>query len=88
MAVAYKKWGNPEEIEKGGVRGLMALYVKFHDEAKKDPALDDEARNAFTRMENGDEEVLSLWRKFVSQKDVISRDLSMDFTVSERVNIH
>ena len=65
MAVAYKKWGNPEEVEKGGVRGLMALYVKFHDEAKMDPSLDDEARNAFTRMENGDEEVLALWRKFV-----------------------
>lgn len=65
MAVAYKKWGDPVEIEKGGVRGLMALYVKFHDEAKKDPSLDDEARNAFTRMENGDEEVLELWRKFV-----------------------
>lgn len=65
MAVAYQKWGNPEEVENGGVRGLMALYVKFHEEAKKDPSLDDEARATFTRMENNDEEVLSLWRKFV-----------------------
>lgn len=65
MAVAYQKWGNPETVESEGVRGLMALYVKFHEEAKKDPALDEEARACFTRMENGDEEVLALWRRFV-----------------------
>lgn len=65
MAVAYQKWGNKEEIEAKGVRGLMALYVRFHEEAKKDPSLDDEARAAFASMENGNEEILSLWRWFV-----------------------
>ena len=65
MAVAYQKWGNKEEIEAKGVRGLMALYVRFHEEAKNDPSLDDEARAAFASMENGNEEILSLWRWFV-----------------------
>ncbi len=65
MAVAYQKWGDPETVDAKGVRGLMALYVRFHEEAKKDPALDDEAREAFTRMENGDEEILGLWQRFV-----------------------
>ena len=65
MAVAYQKWGDEQTVDAKGVRGLMQLYVKFHEEAEKDPALDDEARAAFTRMENGDEEILALWQRFV-----------------------
>jgi RNA polymerase sigma factor (sigma-70 family) len=56
MVVAYRKWGNPEEVEQKGVRGLLELYVKFHEEAEKDPELDEIARATFTSMEQGDEE--------------------------------
>ena len=65
MVVAYRKWGNPEEVEQKGVRGLLELYVKFHEEAEKDPQLDEEARATFTSMEQGDEEALALWKLFV-----------------------
>ena len=65
MVVAYRKWGNPEEVETKGVRGLLELYVKFHEEAEKDPQLDEEARATFTLMEQGDEEALALWKLFV-----------------------
>lgn len=65
MVVAYRKWGNPEEVEKKGVRGLLELYVKFHEEAKKDPQLDEEARATFMAMEQGDEEALALHKMFV-----------------------
>lgn len=65
MVVAYRKWGNPEEVEQKGVRGLLELYVKFHEEAEKDPELDEIARATFTSMEQGDEEALALWKLFV-----------------------
>lgn len=65
MVVAYRKWGNPEEVEKKGVRGLLELYVKFHEEAEKDPELDEIARATFTSMEQGDEDALALWKLFV-----------------------
>ncbi len=65
MVVAYRKWGNPEEVEQKGVRGLLELYVKFHEEAEKDPQLDEEARATFTSMEQGDEDALALWKLFV-----------------------
>ncbi len=65
MVVAYRKWGNPAEVEQKGVRGLLELYVKFHEEAEKDPQLDEEARATFTSMEQGDEEALALWKLFV-----------------------
>ena len=65
MVVAYRKWGNPEEVEQKGVRGLLELYVKFHEEAEKDPELDEIARATFTSMEQGDEDALALWKLFV-----------------------
>ncbi|MBE6687374.1 MAG: arginine--tRNA ligase [Ruminococcaceae bacterium] len=65
LIVAYRKWGNREEIENGGIDALVALYVKFHEEAEKDTALEDEARAEFTALEAGKEENLELWRWFI-----------------------
>lgn len=65
LIVAYKKWGNKEAVEKDGISELMSIYVKFHEEAEKDPSLNDEARAWFTKMEHGDEEALSIWRWFL-----------------------
>ena len=65
MIVAYKKWGNRDEVEQRGIKALTEIYVKFHEEAEKDKALDDEAREAFSKMEQGDEECIALWKWFV-----------------------
>jgi len=62
LIVAYKKWGSKEAVEEGLIGALMELYVRFHDEAEKDPSLDEEARQWFVKMEHGDEEALSLWK--------------------------
>lgn len=62
MIVAYKKWGNKEDISKDPINKLSELYVKFHTEAEKDPSLEDEAREAFRKMELGDQEYLDLWK--------------------------
>lgn len=62
MIVAYKKWGDIKEIEIDPINALTKLYVKFHDEAEKNPSLEDEAREAFRNMELGDPEYLKLWK--------------------------
>lgn len=64
LIVAYKNWGTKEAVEKDGVAELMRLYVKFHEEADKNPELVDEARAWFSKMEHGDEEALSIWQWF------------------------
>ena len=64
LIVAYKSWGSKEAVEKDGISELMKLYVKFHEEADKNPELVDEARAWFNKMENGDEEALSIWQWF------------------------
>ncbi|MBQ8510046.1 MAG: arginine--tRNA ligase [Clostridia bacterium] len=65
MIVAYRKWGNREQVEAGGIDELVALYVKFHAEAENNPALEDEARAEFTKLEHHDEENTELWKWFI-----------------------
>ena len=65
MIVAYKKWGDFDEVEAGGVDKLVELYVKFHSEAELDKTLEDEARAEFRKLELGDEENTKLWKWFI-----------------------
>lgn len=64
LIVAYRNWGSKEGVESNGIQELMRIYVKFHDEAENNPALDDEARLWFVKMQEGDEEALTLWKWF------------------------
>ncbi|MDD3393522.1 MAG: arginine--tRNA ligase [Anaerotignum sp.] len=64
LIVAYRNWGSKEAVEADGIQELMRIYVKFHDEAEKNPALDDEARLWFVKMQEGDDEALTLWKWF------------------------
>jgi len=72
MLAAYKLWGSKEAIEAHGVMETDRLYVRFHAEAEADPSLNDVARSWLVKMENGDEEALSLWNWFreISMKDI------------------
>ena len=73
LIVAYKKWGNKEKIEEGGVDELVKLYVRINNEIKaeedsneeKKSPLADLSRAEFSRLEHNDEENLALWRWFV-----------------------
>lgn len=62
MIVAYRKWGNRANVEAGQCDALVDLYVKFHEEAEKDPSLNDEARATFTALEHHDPECMELWK--------------------------
>ncbi len=61
LIVAINNWGSKEVIEKNPIPELLKLYIKFHDEAEKNPELDDEARSWFTKLENGNTEAYELW---------------------------
>ena len=66
MIVAYKLWGNKEDIDKRGVRALVDIYVRFHKEEESDPSLSDQARKWFKAIEDGDCEALRLFEYFKS----------------------
>ncbi len=64
LICAYKKWGDKEATEKTPMAELTRIYVKFHEEAEKNPALEDEARLEFHALEEGNEENTALWNWF------------------------
>ena len=64
LITAYRLWGNEEDVKKDPITNLFHYYVKFHEEAEKDPKLEDEGRAAFKKLENGDEEEIKLWKWF------------------------
>ena len=64
MIVAYRLWGNKEDVEREPIKTLLAYYTKFHVEAETNPALEDEARETFARLEAGEPEEKELWQWF------------------------
>ncbi len=71
LICAFKRWGDRAEVERDGVEALTRLYVRFHEEAEGDPALEDEGRRWFKAIEDGDEEALELFNWF---KELTMRD--------------
>lgn len=71
MIAAYLKWGDREQVERDGVNALVALYVRFHKEAEADPALEDEGRLWFKKIEDDDPQAVEIFTWF---KDVTLRD--------------
>ena len=71
MIAAYKRWGNHDTVAAGGVDEMVKLYVRFNQEAKDNPTLDDEGRMWFKKIEDGDPEALEIfnWFKSVTLKD-------------------
>lgn len=64
LIVAFRKWGSEEKLAAGPTEHLAKLYVEFHEKAKADPTLEDEARATFKKLESGDAEVRALWERF------------------------
>jgi arginyl-tRNA synthetase len=64
LIVAWRLWGDSEALEQAPIRELTRIYVKFHQEAEGRPELEDEARLAFSRLEQGGDEETALWETF------------------------
>ncbi|EEJ72711.1 arginine--tRNA ligase [Lactobacillus ultunensis] len=83
LIAAYKHWGNEEDVKKDPIMNLFHYYVRFHKEAEKNPELDDEGREWFKKLEDGDPEAVKLWKWFreVSLKDFkrIYKELGVTF---------
>ncbi|MEG1392662.1 MAG: arginine--tRNA ligase [Christensenellaceae bacterium] len=64
LIAAYKLWGDDEQINKNSVSAMLTLYVRFHEEAKKDESLNDIGRAWFKKIEDGDSEALRIFSWF------------------------
>jgi len=64
LITAYKKYGDEATITANPIDELLKLYVKINAEAKEDSEVDEEGRQWFLKMEQGDEEALRIWKWF------------------------
>lgn len=82
LAVAYAKWGSGKPAADYSLDELLALYVRFHDEAEKNPALEEEGQEAFRKLESGDTEVRAFW------SDVVAVTKRAMGGIYERLHVH
>ena len=62
MIVAIEKWGNMDEIKKDPINVLGQLYVRINALAKEDESIAEEAREAFRKIELGEEKYVNMWK--------------------------
>ncbi|MBR2869974.1 MAG: arginine--tRNA ligase [Clostridia bacterium] len=83
LIVAFKLWSSEQAVKEGRLKELTRIYVKFHDQAKLNPKLDDEARHYFKLIEDGDEESNKLFELFkkitLEEVDKIYKLLNVSF---------
>jgi arginyl-tRNA synthetase len=65
LVVAWEKWRDEAAFAADPVGEMERLYVRFGEEAEKDPGLEDAARAATVLLQDGDMETTLLWRSFV-----------------------
>lgn len=64
LIVAVKKWGEKKTGDYP-IEDLEELYIKFHKEVEKNPKIEEEGREWFKKLEEGDKEAKKIWRAFV-----------------------
>lgn len=73
LAVGFARYGSEEKLAQDPINHLFEVYVKINkdvSEEGEDSATNQEARQFFRKMEDGDEASLSIWKRF--------RDLSIE----------
>lgn len=64
LAWAYQEWGK-EFTFANPMDDMVKLYVRFHDEAEKNPELEVKAAATFKKLEDGDTEIRRIWQMIV-----------------------
>ena len=83
LIVAFKKWGDYTKLKTNPIQHLLDIYVQFHNEAEKNDTLNEDARQAFKQLEEGNEEYTQLWKEFkkfsLKKFDEIYKKLGVHF---------
>lgn len=66
LIIGYRKWLNQDDYKKNAIEELERVYVKFSEEAKENPELEEEARVELKKLQEGDPENYRLWKEFIA----------------------
>ncbi|MFH1866695.1 MAG: arginine--tRNA ligase [Patescibacteria group bacterium] len=92
LLVAYQKWGSKVQLKRNPIDELLRVYVKFHDELKKQPELEKEAQTAFKNLEEGSPKLKELWKMFrqysLKEFNLLFKRLGVKFSHLEGESIY
>ena len=60
----YMRFGKDYDLSEEPIKKLVEIYVKINEMAKTDEDIVQKARENFSKLEAGDEEIVALWSKF------------------------
>ncbi len=85
LIAAYKLWGDKKRVSKNPIPELLKLYVRFHEELKTNPELEEQGRLEFSKLEKGDKENKKLWQWFrkvsIAEFKKIYKRLGVEFKI-------
>lgn len=81
LFIAFKRWGE-KPLERSSVDDLLHLYVRFHDEVESNRELEERAREAFRKLEEGEPEIREFWKKVV---EISMKEIER---IYERLHVH
>ena len=61
---AWQQWGDEAALEARAIDYLVELYIRANRDSEQDPIVREQARSLFLRLEQGDPEIVGLWRRF------------------------
>ncbi|MEK7520290.1 MAG: arginine--tRNA ligase [Patescibacteria group bacterium] len=64
LLYAFSQWKDEQAFAKEPMKEMLRLYVKFHEEAKQNPELEEKGREMFQRLEKGDAKLVEQWIAF------------------------
>lgn len=64
LITAYNLWGDEDKVRANPIEELNKLYIYFHEQLDEQPELEEEGREWFRKLEDGDAEALELWSWF------------------------
>lgn len=65
LAWAFQEWGSQYDFTQDPIDSLSKLYVRFHEEAEKNPELEKLGAETFLKLENGDPDIQKIWKFIV-----------------------
>lgn len=65
LAWAYIHWGKDYPVDEKPIESLFQMYVRFEEESQTNAKLAEEGARTFKRLEDGDAEITTIWKKFV-----------------------
>lgn len=81
LTVAFRRFDKNLQ-SKLSMSELVDLYVKINKLAETDPSIEEEARTAFLKLEQGDPEITALWKKCV---DISTEEFERQY---KRLGVH